>query len=326
MIERPTPNAAADAADKVSISDMSDERAIRCTLMVSADIIDASVDDAGEIANRSLYRGNEAAQGWLALSTGASYRLSSGFAQRFGALDKSALAGGADTFEIVSIGPGDGKKDVVVAAHVLENPARCIDNYLAVDISELLLFRTLRNMLREYPSLRQGALSLFVADITDARTMAAIDAEPFSGRRLHLFLGNTLGNLPDDLGFLRNLARSLRVGDRLLIEFRVAQDAMPPSDGDPLLRKQWQFQPLRNLGIPFDNERFSYTYDHDQNSIPETRIRKTYYRSPSGEPIHLLTVRYYDVAKMREYAKDVLGLTVFAHMADDCAALLLLGR
>jgi L-histidine N-alpha-methyltransferase len=111
--------------------------------------------------------------------------------------------------QLVELGSGASRKTRLLLDALLA--ARSHPTYVPIDVSETMLRRSAAALRRTYPALRVHAI---VADY-DRGLPRLRGASP----RLVIFLGSTIGNFvpPDDVAFLRRLARQLAPGDFLLL-------------------------------------------------------------------------------------------------------------
>jgi L-histidine N-alpha-methyltransferase len=111
--------------------------------------------------------------------------------------------------QLVELGSGASRKTrLLLDALVRVQPA---PTYVPIDVSESALRRSAPALRAAYPSLRVHAIA---ADYE--RGLPRLAA---AERRLVVFLGSTIGNFvpPDDVAFLRGLARAMEAGDHLLL-------------------------------------------------------------------------------------------------------------
>ena len=140
--------------------------------------------------------------------------------------------------------------------------------YVPVDVDAVMLERSSRDLLADYPGLRITAMC---SDF--ARPSLAINKlPPAHGRVIVLFLGSTIGNLdPDDAAaMLKDLRSSLRRGDALLLgaDLRKDRAILEPAYNDSLgVTAAFNLNVLgrinRELGGTFKLSEFSHRAFYD---------------------------------------------------------------
>ena len=183
-------------------------------------------------------------------------------------------AGGPDV-DFVSLGPGTGVKDraLLESLSAASAPAGGSLYYYPYDINPAMIVHAIQTVLG-------GELA------TDVRVKGIIAPFDSMGLFSHVYkdraapnvlalLGNTLGNMSDDYGFLEILlANGLWPGDLLLLEVRchVEEDAgAAPGMGEET-KKRLNFGPLEILGASYEDHRdlISVRREHSRSVIPGT--------------------------------------------------------
>ena len=143
--------------------------------------------------------------------------------------------------EVLSLGAGQGDKDLLILEALRENGVRV--SYVPVDTSQALLEMACGGALGAgIPT--QG----IKADFTNPLHLQALTADPETPRRLVLLIGNTLGAF-DPIAEARELAKLLRPGDALLVDGEIyAGDATVAGYDNPLNRR-FAWAPLNAVGI-----------------------------------------------------------------------------
>ena len=179
---------------------------------------------------------------WLALCSDGAYR---NFVRSRSLIARSraelARLFPVSPLEVVSLGAGQGDKDLLLLEALRERGARV--SYVPVDTSQALLEMACGGALSAgFPA--QG----IKADFTNPRHLQALAAEPETPPRLLLLIGNTLGAF-DPIAEARDLAGLLRRGDALLVDGEVyAGDATVAGYDNPLNRR-FAWAPLNAVGI-----------------------------------------------------------------------------
>ena len=179
---------------------------------------------------------------WLALCSDGAYR---NFVRSRSLIARSraelARLFPVSPLEVVSLGAGQGDKDLLLLEALREHGARV--SYVPVDTSQALLEMACAGALSAgFPA--QG----IKADFTNPTHLQALAAEPETPPRLLLLIGNTLGAF-DPIAEARDLAGLLRRGDALLVDGEVyAGDATVAGYDNPLNRR-FAWAPLNAVGI-----------------------------------------------------------------------------
>lgn len=111
--------------------------------------------------------------------------------------------------ELVEIGSGAASKTQVL----LDAMERCnqLSLFVPMDVSEGIVLSTSRDLLERYPGLHiHGVVGDFMNHLGEI---------PDTEKRLVIFLGGTIGNLPPEAarGFLRDLGRQMNSGEYILL-------------------------------------------------------------------------------------------------------------
>ena len=167
---------------------------------------------------------------WLALCSDGAYRnfvRSRSLIARSGA--ELARLFPVAPLEVVSLGAGQGDKDLLLLEALRERGARV--SYVPVDTSQALLEMACAGALAAgFPA--QG----IKADFTLPTHLKALAAEPEAPPRLVLLIGNTLGAF-DPIAEARELTRLLRPGDATVAGY------------DNPLNRRFAWAPLNAVGI-----------------------------------------------------------------------------
>ena len=182
------------------------------------DVLEGLARPRKEIPSRWLYdaRGSRLFQEIMALDAYYPTRVEHEILERHAGEIAARMGGGACT--VVDLGAGDGSKTRLVLAALLRRGLR--STYAPVDLSQAALSAAARRMAAELPGLRVAPVrSDYLGGL---RALGPRSAGPM----LVLFLGSNVGNLEhgDADAFLRDLRRSLRPGDHLLVGFDLLKD------------------------------------------------------------------------------------------------------
>ncbi|MCI4065897.1 L-histidine N(alpha)-methyltransferase [Micromonospora sp. R77] len=150
-----------------------------------------------------------------------------------------------------------------------------LGTFVPLDVSVSALRRSTDQIAADYPGLRVRGI---VGDFT-----RQLDRLPTGGRRLVVFLGGTIGNLPpaERAGFLAAMRAALEAGDWLLIGTDLVKDpavTVPAYDDAAGVTAEFNRNVLRvinrELGADFDPESFRHVAVWDpQHEWIEMRLR-----------------------------------------------------
>ena len=194
------------------------------------------------LAEKFFYWFPLSVRAWLALCSDGAYR---NFVRSRSLIARSrtelARQFPVAPLEVVSLGAGQGDKDLLLLEALRERGARV--SYVPVDTSQALLEMACAGALAAgFPA--QG----IKADFTNPTHVQALAAEPEAPPRLLLLIGNTLGAF-DPIAEAGELSRLLRPGDALLVDGELyAGDATVAGYDNPLNRR-FAWAPLNAVGI-----------------------------------------------------------------------------
>jgi dimethylhistidine N-methyltransferase len=179
---------------------------------------------------------------------------------------KNKIAGllNDDSFNLVELGAGDGRKTSILIDYFLESEFEF--SYIPIDISEGAMKQLMENLNQKLPQLQsEGIVAEYFAGLKWLRKLT-------DRRNLVLFLGSNLGNFnkPQSRVFLRNLWNTLNDGDFLMTGFDLKKDinlmrrAYNDSQG---ITREFNLNLLRrinhDLGGNFDLDKFTHYAGYD---------------------------------------------------------------
>jgi uncharacterized SAM-dependent methyltransferase len=243
-------------------------------LLSEEEILRGLVEDlrARRIPEKYFYWSPQSASAWLALCRSEAYlnyRRSLGLlVERSAALLESF---GRRPAEVVSLGAGDGSKEIPILEALAARGAR--PPYVAVDVSQWLLEAALARA-----AAAGSRVHGIKADLTRPEHLRAIDEERTRSPRLYTLLGNTVGAL-DHAAFLPILAGLLHEDDRLIVDGEIF---IPEATRSGYLNpdnRRFATAPLRSLGI--SEEDGEVVFDLVEEDDPEglRRLRKHFLAS-----------------------------------------------
>jgi L-histidine Nalpha-methyltransferase len=197
---------------------------------------------ARRLAEKFFYWFPLSVRAWLALCSDGAYR---NFVRSRSLIARSAkeLADvvHSASLEVVSLGAGQGDKDLILLEAFVAQGARV--QYVPVDTSQALVEMACGR------ALDAGIWSQAIkADLTRPEHIEALTPGPDSPPRLVLLLGNTLGAF-DPLAEARVLRALLRPQDHLLVDGEVYAGSQTVAGYDNPLNRRFAWAPLESVGI-----------------------------------------------------------------------------
>jgi hypothetical protein len=220
-------------------------------------------------------------------------------------------AAGRTNLDYVSLGPGTGSKDrALISGLVAVEPDGEPPVYYPYDINPAMIVHAIQTVLSGELEDRvyvKGIIAPF-----DSLGLFSYVYKDRAGPNVLALLGNTLGNMSDDSGFLETLFNNgMWPGDVLLLEVRchVDRDAVhAPGIGEEL-KKRFNFGPLEILGASYDDHRDLITIrrERSRSVIPNTVTTVT-----RCEQVRCGGKTWHDVrlAYVHEYSEDDLDQVI----------------
>ena len=267
------------------------ERIVDSTLYVAADLpsidLRQQVLDALEserpLQPHLFYVTDQGFESWLALADDPlflAYRDSMALVAESSddILDEVFKAVGARNIDLVSLGPGDGRKDMALLRSMIRLRGRGSGDYFyyPFDISANMVAKTMSRIAAD-SDVRRGLdqVKAIIADFGSLPIFKQI-YQFRQGPNVLALLGNLLGNFADDFGFLRRLRdRAMFDGDLLLLEVRLRSEASENSlkvlaQAPWSTSRRFDFGPLELLGVPFEDEKLTYAFEPDRGTVRGT--------------------------------------------------------
>ncbi|HTA33954.1 MAG TPA: L-histidine N(alpha)-methyltransferase [Solirubrobacteraceae bacterium] len=186
-------------------------------------------------------------------------------------LAKTIIDAVGDELDIISLGPGNGQKDLLL----LRSLARLRDAsklyYYPFDVNEGMIATSMR-LVGGDQQLRTISVKAMLADFSSLSQFKFV----YQYRRapnVFLFLGNTLGNLDNDMKFLAQLrTTAMATGDLLVVEVRNQSLRTDPEQdlGAEDRNKRFDFGPLEFIGVPYRADNLKYEVLENQSVVPGT--------------------------------------------------------
>lgn len=241
----------------------------------------------------------------------------------------SLFQNGAERFDLIEFGAGDGFKTKVLLRHFIEHKADF--RYLPIDISITALDELTTDLAQEFPDLQtQGLHGDYVKSLEERS--ASSDT-----RKVVLFLGSNIGNFTnkDSKTFFKNLRTTLNKGDLVMIGCDLKKDpevilkAYNDSQG---VTRQFNLNLLERinteLGANFDTMQFEHyaSYDPISGEVCSYLIsmKEQYVKVDAidriilfkqWEPIHTEISRKYTLQHLEELAQST-GFKVADNLFD----------
>lgn len=155
-------------------------------------------------------------------------------------------------FDFISLGPGDGQKDLELIRAWEDDELDVI--YYPYDVSLRMIIETVRQIRKSAVPIKLRAV---LAEFDNLQQMKAVfDAR--DAPNVISLLGNSLGNVQDELTFLKNLSSIMNIGDLLLLEVRLHGGKAGLSELNKVRAREFYFSPLKHyLALPFDNKKLN---------------------------------------------------------------------
>ena len=217
--------------------------------------------------------------------------------------------------DYISLGPGNGVKDLLFLRGMLDRERQLGKRqgnwfYYPYDASMYLLRRSIMAVARSGDvgrRIRIKAVCAEFSNLADFRPVFDYRPEP----NVFALLGNTLGNMINELEVLDDIRATMNPDDVLILEVRL-RDRMDRKNpgGSERVRKRFNFAPLEFLGIPFDAKKL--TYDPKEpglSQIPGTvTLEGTYgptnYGSRAVSRARLCCINHYELGRLEETLRE----------------------
>ena len=190
---------------------------------------------------------------------------------------------GADFFNLIELGAGDGRKTEILIKHFSQNNTRFI--YTPVDVSETVLKTLAVRLQKNIPNLD-------IRPINDRYDEALIKLEHDELSKVFLFLGATIGNFAPEnaVHFARQVSAVMRDQDQFLIGFDLKKDPrlIQAAYDDPHGKtRDFNMNLLvrlnREVGADFKLDNFSHYACYN----PETGQNRSYLVSRIAQDVYI---------------------------------------
>jgi hypothetical protein len=287
--------------------------------LISEELLHAQVRDGCMLACKFSYATERGTQHWLRLCEDPLYTVFTESVQLFSAKATEILAICGEAFltaapDVISLGPGNGYKDrLILSALARELDHRGVPDsvfYYPIDVSLPMLSAAQRTILQDVSLQRRVRIKAIHSDfvnITAFRPVFDYRPEP----NLFLFLGNTLGNIQDEINFLQRVRSAMHPGDVLILEVRLRTGQLVLG-GRTEDQNGLSFSALRILRVPYTPDRLVHRVEDTVSQIPGTQTVATLMHDvevgdETYDEVFLSCVNYYDRDELR---KKLTGTTL----------------
>jgi hypothetical protein len=147
--------------------------------------------------------------------------------------------------------------------------------YYPIDVSHPMIETAVREMTRDLELAQHLRIKAILGDFGDLVAYQPIFDFRLTSN-LFSFLGNTLGNVPQEIDLLRRIKSAMHPGDKLLLEVRLNSGDTRLQGGD---EHQFglSFAPLARLGIRYEKQKINVTDDLTFSQVPGTKTLAVHY-------------------------------------------------
>jgi len=278
-----------------------------------------------------LYWTEYASRHWLQLCEKESYgfyRESLKLISKYRAemVDELKKKGAQNEVDFVSLGSGDGKKDLEIVLELTSRVSKGeVIYYYPIDISETLLVESIRTATGRGVPRNRLKLQAVLGDYTQLKKFEIV-YEYRAQNNIFSILGNSLGN-SDESQIIECLANALHPKDFVLIEANIGSAETTLQSIDEIYMDH-DFSPLASLGIQFNKDNISYDIVKRNSNIPNTLTVRARYKSAEikgrlVKDITLSLVHHYDLDSLITFLEKDLKINMFYIKEEGDVALLL---
>lgn len=276
---------------------------------------------------------------WLALCDDPLYTTFHASIRLLNENGKSILDALGDDFlrtspDVVSLGPGNGQKDRILLRSIVRRlmvmGVPCDAYYYPIDISHRMLTSAIRTIDRDPELQLRLKIKAVLGDfsrLSAFRPLYEFRAAP----NLFSFLGNTLGNMPQEVSLLQSIKNAMLSGDILLLELRL-KSSSTQLDGHDTSQFGLSFAPLGRLGVPYDVRKIQIRREDTISQIPGTETLAVHYEkaivgNEEFSDVVLSCVNYYDRIAVRTILEGkTLGFEILDTIENELLVLFILRK
>jgi len=208
----------------------------------------------------------------------------------------NAIIGEGDAFDLIELGAGDATKSAYLLQYLLDNQADF--TYLPIDISDNVISYLNITLPVTLPGLQITGLNGEYFDMLEKAASIS------NNRKVVLFLGSNIGNMPADVAadFCRELRNHLSSGDMMLIGFDLKKNpktVLAAYNDKGGITKRFNLNLLERINRELNADFNISQFDHYPIYDPETGACKSYLVSLAdqqvkigGETIHFAKDEY----------------------------------
>ncbi len=229
------------------------------------------------IPTQYLYKFDRGSQLWLDLCQDAEYKYfvdSISFFQNH--IDDILDVIGGDLVDnapdYISLGPGNGAKDKMFLTKIMSRQKikKTDVYYYPFDISPTILSDAIKNVTKLKSLSDSIKIKAVVCDFSVALKSFSPVYQFRPEANIFTLLGNTLGNMEKDAGFLYQIKEAMFPGDILVVEVRAQSVKEADIGGSMDTNKKFDFTPLDILGVEYDEDKLAYIKDDNRSNVPGT--------------------------------------------------------
>ena len=251
----------------------------------SKEVIRKAIYQRVPISTKWIYSTERGAEIWLRLCGDADYQYYADSIDFFTKNTNKILEIIGDEIVVnspdyISVGCGNGTKDKIFLNTLLgrQNNPREDVFYYPLDISTKLIAHSIINI-TSVPSIKSRLkIKAINADFYNIRSFMPVyqyRPEP----NIITMLGNTLGNLKDDMSFVSLMKEAMMPGDIFIAEVRLKTTDEAKPGGNIDLNKQFDFTPLYELGVRYNSDKLDYIVEKNKNQVSNTKTITAVYEN-----------------------------------------------
>lgn len=271
----------------------------------------------GSLEQSHVYMEHESANDWMELCNTPGYvsMFRHAFPHREAAKCVAELLG-KQGLDLVMLGPGDGKTEVLFVKHVLAETENSTLRVYLIDVSQPLLNKAYNHALDALGRDSRVTLWPIQGSFHELARYKSVNASPHTmhRRRVYTMFGNTLANVDNEVTFLKRSFSGAARGDLLIFDADQAftldvHDPAKIKAADPILQgavpqpfQQWLLGPIRRH-CHEEAQRIHLAIEVDANrpvpgSYGTQAVATVHPKSGRSRELVMWNVRRYDLDKL----------------------------